>query len=650
MSDRFSKSVILSVVIFLMIAAPARPASGAEFGVRPTAADIPVQLLSQVALHRSPVLDLTVLDREDGEREAAGLPYRFAKSDPVTINPQSSGTWEELGGGLALWRQRISCPGALTLNLGFTQYFLPQGSRLLVYPADGSGRVLAFDERDNKSHGQLWTPIFMTTELVVELVVDRLMKDGVVLELGSIGCGYREFGGAATEKSGSCNIDVVCPEGDPWRDEIDSVGVYSVNGTFMCTGTLMNNTAGDGRALFLTAEHCNVTDEHDATVVVYWNFQSPNCGDQSGGSLDDFQSGSTLLAAGLDSDFTLIELNDIPDPALGVKYAGWDRSDVDPTSAVCIHHPSTDEKSISFEDDPTYTTTYGRESVPGDGTHIMVEDWDLGTTEIGSSGSPLFNQDHRVVGQLHGGNAGCDNDEPDWYGRLSVSWDGGGTPETRLSDHLDPNGSGVLEFPPYVPGLVISGFDDWLPSGQFGGPFHPESREVTVANHSNFDCALGVSVSENWLDVSFDGNEIPAGHERIVTVALNNEAAKLQPGDHTVTLTFTETNGGADDDFDLVLRVGGKPNLQILSVGPNPFMDSVEIALTLDTSVVCGAKFLDLRGRLVSDLGEFQGIRGTNTVIWDGRGDSGRRLSAGVYVCLVKAGSEEALARVMLIH
>ena len=44
-------------------------------------------------------------------------------------------------------------------------------------------------------------------------------------------------------------------------------------------------------------------------------------------------------------------------------------------------------------------------------THTAQIDWDDGTTEPGSSGSPLFDQNHRVIGQLHGGYAACGNDE-----------------------------------------------------------------------------------------------------------------------------------------------------------------------------------------------------------------------------------------------
>jgi len=67
-----------------------------------------------------------------------------------------------------------------------------------------------------------------------------------------------------------------------------------------------------------------------------------------------------------------------------------------------------------------------------------------GTIEIGSSGASLFNQNRRIVGQLHGSGVpnSCDN-TVGYFGRLSMSWEGGGTPDTRLRDWLDPLQSGV---------------------------------------------------------------------------------------------------------------------------------------------------------------------------------------------------------------
>ena len=62
---------------------------------------------------------------------------------------------------------------------------------------------------------------------------------------------------------------------------------------------------------------------------------------------------------------------------------------------------------------------------------------DNGTVEGGSSGSPLFNTNKRVIGQLHGGvDYGCPPNLEMYYGRFDVSWTGGGSSDTRLSDWL----------------------------------------------------------------------------------------------------------------------------------------------------------------------------------------------------------------------
>lgn len=399
--------------------------------------------LAQVPRVVLPAVDRQAAEREDDRRSAAGEPDRFAEPRQVLISPDRDGSWEMLSDGRRLWRLRVACPGALSLNLGFSVYRLPPGAQLVIADAAGQGPVQVFDADDNREHGQLWTPVVVADELVVAL----LLPAGAVdwdLVLTRIGCGYRFFGEPAADKAGTCNVDVVCDEGDSWRDQIASVGVYTVNGSWTCTGAMVNNTAQDERPLFLTANHCGVGAGQAPTVVVYWNFESPVCGQQGGGSLEQSTSGATLLASYAGSDFTLLELAAEPDPDFGVKYAGWDRSGQVPASAVAIHHPSCDEKSISFENDPLSLTTYLSDASPGDGTHLRVADWDLGTTEVGSSGSPLFNTSGRIVGQLHGGYAACGNNLPDWYGRLSRSWTGGASSATSLASWLDPEGLGSL--------------------------------------------------------------------------------------------------------------------------------------------------------------------------------------------------------------
>ncbi|UCF33085.1 MAG: hypothetical protein JSV78_12205 [Phycisphaerales bacterium] len=502
-----------------------------------------------------------VIDAEDEERARDGLPPRYAIPHPVFITPDTDGRWEHSAPKVSVWTLRISSPGALSINFGFTRYHMPDDSQLIVRAADGSHSVGPYTEDDNEDHGQLWTPVVLSDDVVVEATVPVGREGELELELTSINAGYRFFGETFGERSGWCNIDVICPEGDPWRDEIASVGVISTGGSTFCSGFMVNNTAQDQTPYFMTAMHCDVTSGAAASLVVYWNFESPSCGQQGGGSLDQNQTGSYWRAEYGPSDFTLLELDENPDPSFGVTFAGWDRGSADPTSAVAIHHPSGDEKSISFEYDPTQTTSYLQETSPGDGTHIEVIDWDLGTTEPVSSGSPLFDPNHHAVGQLHGGDAACGNDEPDWYGRFSVSWTGGGTSSSRLSDWLDPGGTGLMSIDTLVPGITgleVAPTDGLDSQGDPGGPFTPDSKVYTLTNLSEYGINYEVTHSEAWVSVSNDTGFIPAGDSTAVTVSINSAADSLEGGTYTDYVHFNNTTDGIGNTVRVVtLQVGG---------------------------------------------------------------------------------------------
>jgi len=408
-----------------------------------------LQPLDVVPLVQVPSLDLDAVRAEDEDRARMGLPPRYAIPTQVLITPQTDGSWEDIDAETRLWRLRIASPGAVSLNLGFTRYSMPPGGQLLIYAPDWSDAIGPFTELDNEAHGELWTPVVLSDDIVVEVIIPRNAAHELVLELTSISVGYRGFGEPLREKSGSCNIDVVCPEGDPWRDEIQSVGLISIQGSWLCTGFMVNNTAQDRTPYLMSANHCDIDASNDASVVVYWNYQTSTCGGLRDGEQTDTQSGSEFKATYTPSDFALVLLDDDPDPSFRVAFAGWDRRNSNPpsTSAVVIHQPSGDEKAISLDYDPTTITSAGGTISPGDGTHIRVIDWDLGTTEQGSSGAPLFDQNKRVIGQLHGGDAACGNNESDWFGRFYKSWNGGGTQSTRLRDWLDPGGTGDLTLP-----------------------------------------------------------------------------------------------------------------------------------------------------------------------------------------------------------
>jgi hypothetical protein len=467
----------------------------------PTASRYPVRDVNQVDTVLPFKLDLVRLAEEDAASDRKGEAPRFAVPQHVAITPGSRGTWEKLGDGLLLWRLRIiGGEGTTSLNLGFSRYQLTPNSRLLLYSTDGTQRIRPFTAADNAAHGELWTPVLATTDLIVELTVPRKERSAVELRLGSINQGYRGFGttpGDPYLKSGSCNLDVAClATGDSWRQQMRAVAVISTGGSRFCSGSLINDTAGDRKMYFMTANHCGITSSNAASLVAFWNYQNSFCrtpgsaqsGQAGDGTLTQFHTGSFFRAANAPSDFTLVELDDPPVAAFNHFWAGWDRSTGDyacTAAAPCatIHHPNVEEKRITYVTTTTATTSFSGTTSPGDGTHVWAH-WATdppgpftvpGVTEPGSSGSPLYSQAGRYIGQLHGGPSACGatgNNLSDYYGRFSVSWTGGGTNSTRLSNWLDAGNTGAT---------AIDGLDG---SGPCTPPAAPTGLTATATSQT----------------------------------------------------------------------------------------------------------------------------------------------------------------------
>lgn len=384
-------------------------------------------------------LDVAAIHDQEVQNEKKGEAPRFAIPQKVSVKP----VWEKSGSDY-IWTHQVSAPNAVSLNFGFSQFRLPVGAELNIYSADRTKFIRTFTHKDNNASNELWTPIIFSDEVVIEVTAPAAVASKVNIELSQVGQGFRTFG-QSTLKSGSCNVDVACTDSKGWEKEVNSVGVISTGGSRFCTGFMVNNTKNDRTPFFMTAAHCRITSATAPSLVVYWNYQTSKCGGTRDGKLTDFQTGSTFLASGTKSDFSLVKLNSAPKPEWRVNFAGWDATAEGHNSAsTAIHHPNVDEKSISFDNDAAVLASYGGTSSPGDSTHVRIVDWDKGTTEPGSSGSPLFNKSHRVVGQLHGGGAACGNDLSDYYGRLNTSWTGDGSKTGSLKEHLDPAKTGAL--------------------------------------------------------------------------------------------------------------------------------------------------------------------------------------------------------------
>ena len=503
-------------------------AASAQPGFEPAAAAIPgLAPLREVPVLETPALDVSAV-RAEAETGGAG-PYPFAAPFPVETSTASHGRWESGNDGrTAVWRLRVASVGAVSLNLGFGRYRMPPGGRLLVYTPAEDEVVGPYTAADNEEHGELWTPILSGGEVVIDVAVPADRTGELELRLDFVNRGFRDLTVVPSPSHQSCNVDVACSQGDPYRDQIRSVGVYSRRGFMACSGVLMNNTAKDNRMLFLTARHCFgsgvVADAR--TVVVYWNHQRSGCGAGTA-DRDDSQSGARYRAESGGADLLLLELDDEPDLAHRLYFAGWDVGGAAPRSAVTIHHPRTHVKSISIGNDPlTRTQRYSDSPLPT-GTYWRVPEWDVGTAESGSSGAPLFDQNKRVVGALSGGWAACNRfpNGPDWFGALAAA---------SFSSWLDPGATGAtsldgrnVNFRP----IALRDLDD---------------KAVRTADGSNG--TLSVDLAPFFLDRDGDALTYTASssNESAVKVSVSGSTITLTPvaaGASTITVKVTDAGG-----------------------------------------------------------------------------------------------------------
>ena len=541
------KCAIVLVALLLAASWGLAPTFAQQRPVPPSQQYASVQAPTAVAMETLPSVNAAALRAEDRERSDRGGPYRYGTTLTTDFAPERHGTWEQLPSGDWLWRLRIRSQDAVSLSVGFSQFELPPGAALYLHGPDKSAVHGPYNASDATA-GQHWTPLIQGEELIIELQVPSHRRSAVGLTIGSIVHGYRTLPSRkdnGSPKSGSCNLDVACEEGEPWREQVRSVGryTYESNGfTYLCSGALINNTAEDKTPYFMTAEHCISTPEEASTMVFYWNYQNPSCrslgSPENGTVTDDDPGDQTSSGAELrvrlgnwhtfgqitgKPDLALVEIDDQIPNSYDLYFSGWSRAETATAEATTIHHPAGHGKRISFDNDSTSVSAFGENN--GGETHLRIGNWELGTTEGGSSGGPLFNDNQRMVGVLSGGLAGCgggesdeDNNMPDWYGRLAPGFETGDYNGTTLADVLDPLNTGAET----LDGLPQSEAVDFTPPAPI-----PNFR-ISAVNTRRQEVTL------RWTATGDDGQEGTAQHydlrfdtTRIQSTADFEEAASV---------------------------------------------------------------------------------------------------------------------------
>ena len=412
------------------------------------------------------VEDLKVVDAWNVSQ---GAPLKVATLIPADLSMENAGEWSTLPGGEKIWQLQIQAQDAIALNLYYKEFYIPVGGKLFIYNADHTQIIGAYTSKTNPSGAAFATEYVAGDDIILEYV-HGTSEDLPRIHIGEIGYGYNHLFIGNTPKatgegsSGSCNVNINCPEGDNWQSQKNGVcQLVMKNGssTYICSGALMNNVEEDFKPYILSAYHCMVPNDIPASAsdmnqwIFYFHYEETGCDNLSDATATRktmtgcVKKASTPIDGGSDGLLLLIN-QEIPE-SYNVYYNGWNINDTGATSGVGIHHPAGDAMKIStFTNAATSYTWAGSDSTVG----LTKAHWNIifaqtvsghGITEGGSSGSPLFNQNKQVVGTLTGGSSSCtDLSGLNLYGKLAYHWDKYNPADTsRMDIYLDPANTNV---------------------------------------------------------------------------------------------------------------------------------------------------------------------------------------------------------------
>jgi len=373
-------------------------------------------------------------------------PFRFAIPVEVNFTPSNSG-FVARRGSETIWILPVSSKGALSLNVILSPFDLPEGAYVYVY--DEERRIVrgAFTSRSAPG---------MPTMPVMPVPGERMVLEchfpGNGIPEKSVGVkqvahDFTGFFDPETTKdlyfgrSDACEIDLNCSANPDYLRASRSVARLLVAGTELCTGVMVNNTGNVSRAYMLTANHCIETQSHATNTIFVLNYRSPSC---DGPDMTNTYtiSGSLLRATNPEIDFTLVELSQFPSLVARPWFAGWDITSSTPANTFTLHHPEGDVMKLSIDNNVPVTASYPVSGFVSAGFWRVLR-WDLGTTERGSSGAPLFDQNGRLRGTLTGGAATCEDPSNDYYAKLTMMFSVSSVASAHLSPWLDPAGTGA---------------------------------------------------------------------------------------------------------------------------------------------------------------------------------------------------------------
>lgn len=379
--------------------------------------------------------ELSALKQRRAQQVKHGQPLQIGFARNVaqpTVNLNRL-DWQVADDGTRVATLKITSAGAVSLRAALQLKGVgpgrPEGVTLRF--AGDDGRVFEQSGADFAGSEAGWSPTVEGATLLVEIALPAgQYPENFTLKIPQLShldiaptASASDMLRIAIGESDSCQNDVLCRSSPStgFTNAAKAVArmVFTQSGgSYLCTGTLLNNNNSPKRALFWTAAHCISTQTVANTLQTYWFYDAATCnGSTVSSSAVTLSGGAYLRHANTTRDTALLELKSTP-PS-GAFYAGWNSAAIAATGTAIegIHHPSGDVKKYSLGSVTGLST-----SIDGKSPLYRVV-WTDGTTEGGSSGSALFTTasgNYQLRGGLYGGYSYCSaQSDPDYYSRFS---------------------------------------------------------------------------------------------------------------------------------------------------------------------------------------------------------------------------------------
>lgn len=300
----------------------------------------------------------------------------------------------------------IKSSGAFGIGVHFRNFALARGEEVYVYGTAADSVVCgAYVNKGPWGSGEFWSGTLVGDTAIVEFYTAS-KQAGAGFEIFEVSHIFPEFGSQLQPAAPDvtplpCEVDASC-SADPQKNAVGRIS-YNNNGTFVCTGTLLNDRPQDSIPYFLTANHCVSTQTVAQTVEVWWFYQTTSCDSRVlRPDIVHQTGGANLLVTQSSNDFSLLRLvNNAP---AGALFSGWSPTAKPTNTAVFgLHHPGMyfppAVDSYLRKATGTIASTTNINCTPSGLIDGYLTTWTAGTAERGSSGSGLFSS-NGLVGVL----------------------------------------------------------------------------------------------------------------------------------------------------------------------------------------------------------------------------------------------------------